>query len=261
MTLEDILASASRNEVTIPASWAQGRATFGGLTGALACERMQSVVTPGRPMRAMQVSFVGPVEPGIPVALEVELLREGKSVSQVMLKMVQDGTTRLVALGSFGTGRESAVSVAPLPAPEAPAPEDCEPTPFVEGMMPSFTQFIEARWCFGSRPFSGQKHRDMGGWMQFREAPSKLDEAAIMALIDAWPPVPLSHLTSFAPNSSLTWSVELMDPLPTVKPDDWLLYHASIDRASDGYGNVQAQIWNRQGELVAISRQTVAVFG
>lgn len=261
MTFEEILASASSDEVIIPTNWAQGRATFGGLTGALACERMQSVVTPGRPLRAMQVSFVGPVEPGIPVTLETELLREGKSVSQVLLRMVQDGTTRLVTMGAYGVGRESAVSVAPLPAPEAPAPEDCEPTPYIEGMMPSFTQFIEARVCIGSRPFSGGKHRDLGGWMQFREAPSKLDEPAIVALIDAWPPVPLSHLTRFAPNSSLTWSVELMDPLPSVKPDDWLLYHASIDRASEGYSNVHAQIWNRAGELVAISRQTVAIFG
>ncbi|GGY68381.1 acyl-CoA thioesterase [Marinobacter zhanjiangensis] len=261
MTFEDILASASRNEVIIPDKWAQGRATFGGLTGALACERMQSVVSPGRPMRAMQVSFVGPVEPGTPVTLETELLREGKAVSQAMVRMVQGGTTRLVALASFGSGRESAVSVAPLPAPSAPAPEDCEPTPFIEGVMPSFAEFIEMRWCFGSRPFSGETHRDMGGWMQFREAPSGLGDPGIVALIDAWPPVMLSHLKSFAPNSSLTWSVELMDPRPEVKPHDWLLYRAEIDRAADGYGNTHAGIWNRAGELLAISRQTVTIFG
>lgn len=261
MNLEEILASATHNEVTIPSVWAQGRATFGGLTGALACERMQSVVTPGRSLRAMQVSFVGPVEPGIPVALEVELLREGKAVSQAMVRMVQDGTTRLVALGAYGAGRESVVSVPPQPAPEAPAPEDCEPTPFIEGMMPDFARYIEMRWCFGSRPFTGEKHRDMGGWMQFRETPSKLDDPAIVALIDAWPPVPLSHLTTFAPNSSLTWSIEMMDPRPAIKADDWLLYRAEIDKADDGYANTHAQIWNRQGELVAISRQTVTVFG
>ncbi|SET64249.1 MULTISPECIES: acyl-CoA thioesterase [Marinobacter] len=261
MNLEEILASAASNEVTIPAIWAQGRATFGGLTGALACERMQSVVTPGRPLRAMQVSFVGPVEPGVPVALEVELLREGKAVSQAMVRMVQDGTTRLVAMGAYGSGRESVVSVPPLSAPEAPVPEDCAPTPFIKGRMPDFAQFIEMRWCFGSRPFTGEKHRDMGGWMRFRETPSQLDDPAIVALIDAWPPVPLSHLTEFAPNSSLTWSVEMMDPRPTVKVDDWLMYRAEIDKADDGYANTHAQIWNRQGELVAISRQTVTVFG
>lgn len=261
MTLEEILASASDNEVIIPANWAQGRATFGGLTGALACERMQSVVTPGRPLRAMQVSFVGPVEPDIPVMLEVELLREGKAVSQAMVRMVQEGTTRLVALGSYGSGRQSVVSVAQQAAPSAPAPEDCEPTPFIEGVMPSFAQFVEMRWCFGSRPFTGETHRDMGGWMQFREAPPALNDPAVVALIDAWPPVPLSHLKSFAPNSSLTWSVELMEPRPQMQPDDWLLYRAEIDKADDGYANTDARIWNRQGELVAISRQTVVVFG
>src|SRR5690554_4883608 len=261
MTLEEILASAANNEIIIPENWAQGRATFGGLTGAVACERMQSVVTPGRPLRAMQVSFVGPVEPGIPVTLKTELLREGKSVSQAMVRMVQDGTTRLVAMGAYGSGRESAVSMAPRPAPQAQAPEKCEPTPFMKGMMPDFAEFIEMRWCFGSRPFTGEKHREMGGWMQFREPPAQLTDPLVVALIDAWPPVPLSHLTEFAANSSLTWSVEMMDPRPAVQPNDWLLYRAEIDRADAGYANTHAGIWNRQGELIAISRQTVTIFG
>lgn len=261
MTFEEILASASSNEVTITDTWAQGRATFGGLTGALAFDRMQEVVTPGRPMRAMQVSFVGPVEPGKPVAMEAELLREGKAVSQAMIRMVQDGTTRLVAQGSYGGGRESSVSVLPLAPPEAPAPEDCRPTPYIEGRMPSFTQYIEMRWCFGGLPFSGQQHRQMGGWMRFREPPAELGDAGLIALIDAWPPATLQHLKELVPASSLSWSIELVHPRPLVQPDEWLLYRATIDQAGEGYGHVHAEIWNRQGELVAISRQTVVVFG
>jgi acyl-CoA thioesterase len=261
MTFEEILASASKNEVILPAEWAQGRATFGGLVGALAYERMQDVVTPGRPMRAMQVSFVGPVEPGVPVSLEAELLREGKSASQAMVRMVQGGSTRLVALGSFGGGRESSVTVLPLEAPDAPAPEDCTPTPYIEGQMPSFTRFLEMRWCFGGLPFSGQGGREMGGWMRFREPPAELGDAGVINLIDAWPPALLSHLTDRVPSSSLSWSVELVHPRPEVRPDEWLLYKATIDQAGEGYGHIHAEIWNRQGELVAISRQTVVVFG
>jgi acyl-CoA thioesterase len=261
MTFEQILASVANNEVTIPAEWAQGRATFGGLVGALAYEQMQGVVTPGRPMRAMQVSFVGPVEPGLPVSLEAELLREGKSASQAMVRMVQDGSTRLVALGSFGGGRESAVTMSPLEAPDAPAPEDCTPTPYIEGLMPSFTQFIEMRWCFGGLPFSGKGGREMGGWMKFREPPATLGDAGVINLIDAWPPALLSHLTDRVPSSSLSWSVELVHPRPEVRPDEWLLYKATIDQAGEGYGHIHAEIWNHKGELVAISRQTVVVFG
>lgn len=261
MKFEEILASASSNEVMLPASWAQGRATFGGLVGALAYNRMQDVVAPGRPVRAVQVSFVGPVEPGVPVTLEAELLREGKSASQVMVRMVQDDSTRLVALGSFGGGRDSSVSVAPRPAPQAPAPETCPSMPYIEGVMPTFTQFIEMRWCYGGLPFTGKGEREMGGWMKFREAPSKLDEAGLIALIDAWPPALLPYLKDRVPSSSLSWSIELVHPRPDVQPDEWLLYKASIDQAGEGYGHIHAEIWNTRGELVAISRQTVVVFG
>ncbi|SFR73677.1 Acyl-CoA thioesterase [Marinobacter daqiaonensis] len=261
MTFEELLAASAGDQLIIPESWAQGRATFGGLTGALAFDRMKEVVTPGRPMRAMQVSFVGPVEPDLPVTMEAELLREGKAVSQTMVRMVQDGSTRLVALGSYGGGRESAVTVPPVAAPEAPAPEDCRPTPYIEGLMPSFTQFIEMRWCFGGLPFSGKDHREMGGWMQFREPPAELGDAGVIGLIDAWPAAILQHLTERVPASSLSWSVELVHPRPEVKPDEWLLYRATTDQAGEGYGHIHAEIWNRKGELVAISRQTVVVFG
>lgn len=261
MTFDELLAVGPDEQLTIPATWAQGRACFGGLTGALAYDRMQQVVSPGRPMRALQVSFVGPVEPDVPVRVEAELLREGKAVSQAMVKLVQDGTARLVALGSFGGGRDSAVSMPALPAPEAPAPEDCRPTPYVEGVMPEFTRYIEMRWCFGGLPFSGASHREMGGWMQFREPPARLGDAHVVALVDAWPATILQQLTSRAPASSLSWSLELVHPRPRIEPGEWLLYRAETDQAGEGYGHIQAQVWNRRGELVAISRQTAAVFG
>jgi acyl-CoA thioesterase len=48
---------------------------------------------------------------------------------------------------------------------------------------------------------------------------------------------------------------------PALKGDDWLLYRAEIDQAADGYGQTSAGIWTAAGELIALSRQTVIVFG
>lgn len=261
MKFDEILAGFDPHHLSIPASWAQGRASFGGLVTALAFSQMQSVVSAGRPMRALQVSFVGPVTAGVPVAIETELLREGKSVSQVQARMVQEGQPRLVALASFGAGRESAVTVASMPAPEARPPEQCQALPYIEGVTPAFTQHVEMRWAFGSMPFTGNREREMGGWMRFRTPPSDMTDAHIIALTDVWPSALLPHLQKPAPASSLSWSLEFIHPRPVIAADDWLLYRASIDQAGAGYGHAQASIWNRQGELVAVSRQTVTVFG
>lgn len=261
MNFDGILADGADGTLSIDSSWGQGRAMFGGLVASLAFERMRSVVQPGRPMRSLQVSFVGPVEADMLVAVNAELLREGKSVSQVQARLVQSGETRLVALGSFGGDRESGVKVTPPAAPHAPSPEDCVSLPFRSGLSPAFTQHIEMRWAFGSLPFTGKRDLEMGGWMRFRTPPEEITDAHLVALVDAWPPALLPHLSKPAPASSLSWSLDIMHPRPAIATDEWLLYKATIDQAGSGYGHAQAKIWNARGELVALSRQTVTVFG
>lgn len=260
MTFDELLAGGASGELVIPSTWAQGRATFGGLLAALVFNRMAQVVAEGRPMRAMQISFVGPVNPEVPIAIEAELLREGKAVSQVQGRIVQNGQPCFVALGSFGGDRESSVSVSPSPAPEATAPEDCQALPYIKGVTPEFTQHIEMRWAFGAMPFTNKPLREMGGWMKFRQTPKTISDAHIVALVDSWPPAVLQHLKQRAPASSLSWALEVVHPRPAIAADDWLLYRAVIDQAGAGYGHTHAGIWNRQGELVALSRQTVTVF-
>lgn len=262
MNFDDVLATGrTGNPLVFTSDWAQGRATFGGIIAALVFDRMESVVAGGRAMRSMQVSFVGPVTPDVPVEIDAEILREGKAVSQVQGRIRQDGEMKLVCLASFGGDRESAVAVNPLPAPEATAVDQCQGLPYIKGMTPEFTQHIEMRWAFGAFPFSGKGGREMGGWMQFREPPEVMTDAHIVALVDAWPPALLPHLSERVPASSLSWALDIMHPRPAIAPGDWLLYRASIDQAGSGYGHTQAGIWTQQGELVALSRQTVTVFG
>jgi len=262
MTLDQLLSSVnSGNEVLIPSSWTQGRTAFGGLVAGLVMARIESRVAGSRPLRTMQVSFVGPVMPDAEASIEVEILREGKSVTQAMGRLLQNGETCLVCLASFGEGRESAVSVAPLPAPEARPVSECRELPYIPGVVPEFIRHVEMRWAFGDFPFSGKGTREMGGWMQLREMPETLTNAHVIALIDAWPPAILPCLNKPAPASSLSWTLEMIYPRPDLEPGDWLLYRASIDQADSGYGHVQAGIWTAGGELVAVSRQAVTVFG
>lgn len=262
MTFDQLLSAVRADEeVIIPPSWGQGRASFGGLVAALVFDRMAHLVRAGRAMRSMQVSFVGPVEPDVPATFHAEILREGKAVSQVQGRIVQNGEPRLVCLASFGGDRESAVQVDALPAPEAAPVEECSALPYIPGATPEFTRHIEMRWSFGHMPFTGKGGREMGGWMRFREIPESFSDAHIVALVDAWPPAVLPHLKKPAPASSLSWALDIVHPRPPIAPGDWLLYRAGIDQAGAGYGHVQAGIWTASGELVALSRQTVTVFG
>ncbi|RMJ05383.1 acyl-CoA thioesterase II [Marinobacter litoralis] len=262
MRIDELLEGVRQGlAVVIPASWGQGRASFGGVVAALTYEVVASRVAPGRPVRAMQVSFVGPVEADVPAVFEVEVLREGKAASQVTGRIVQNGEPRLVCLASFGGDRDSAVQVTPIEGPVAKPVEECPELPYIKGVTPEFTQHIEMRWAFGNMPFSGKGGREMGGWMQFREAPDAMTDAHIIALADAWPPAILPYLKGPAPASSLSWNLEIIHPRPVIAPGDWLLYRATVDQAGSGYGHTHAGIWTASGELVALSRQAVTVFG
>ena len=116
MTFSELLQAVRANPdaLVIPAVWGQGRASFGGLVAALAYEAMRARVSEGRPVRSLAITFVGPVAADVPVSFQVEVLREGKAVSQLCLRALQDGQVVTLVQGSFGAARASAVEVAPL---------------------------------------------------------------------------------------------------------------------------------------------------
>ncbi|MDX1589396.1 MAG: thioesterase family protein [Oleiphilaceae bacterium] len=260
MHFDQILQQATSGEVRLPEDWGQGRATFGGLLGALANNAMRACLADQRPLRSLNLSFVGPAAPGGLVQIRAEVLRQGKSVTQVESRIEQDGETVLVALGSYGHGRNSIVAVPGRPAPKAPTPDEAKPLPWIEGVTPAFTRHIAMHFGLGGFPFSGSESRRMGGWMRFRETPRALTEAHLVALVDAWPPAVLPQLEKPAPASSLSWTLQMVEPDPQLAADEWLLYEAHIDQARDGYGQTQAGIWSRDGKLLALSHQTVTVF-
>lgn len=248
--------------VHIPAQWGQGRASFGGLVAALVYEAMRAQVPDGRPPRSLAITFVGPAAPDVPISFTVEVLREGKAVSQVLGRAVQDGQVVTIVQGSFGAGRDSRIAVQAEPAPQAKPVDECQELPYIPNVTPEFTRHLAMRWAIGGMPFSGNPSREMGGWVRLRDQTriEAADEAHLLALVDAWPPAVLPHLTAPAPGSSLTWTIEFVQPMSTLSTADWCLYRAQIEHARDGYGHVAAALWSPTGELLAISRQTVAVF-
>jgi acyl-CoA thioesterase len=263
MDFSDLLDAVRRQPqaLSIPAGWGQGRASFGGLVAALQYEVMRANVPADRPVRSLAITFVGPVEPDVPVSFEADVLREGKAVSQVLGRVVQKGQVVTLVQGSFGASRPSEVAVTAHPAPEMKHWDDCQELPYIKGVTPEFMRHLAMRWSVGGLPFTGNKSRDMGGWVRLRgEKNEAVTEACILALVDAWPPALLPHLSKPAAGSTLTWTIEFVQPLLELNTLDWCKYLADIEHAADGYGHVAAKLWSADGRLIAMSRQTVTIF-
>lgn len=269
------LVESARNPgaVTIPAGWTQGRATFGGLAAALLYQPVETTLesaTQGTiadtPLRSLTISFVAPAEVG-ELQTRTRVLRAGRSAVQIEAHANQGEQVVTAALASFGKPRQSTIGISPNPAPQFSPPEQCEALPYIEGLVPEFTQHFDYRLAAGALPFTGSSEPRLGGWIRFRESAGPATTAHLLALIDAWPPAVLSMLKDLAAASSLTWTVEMMPAAHRTKAaanadsGEWWQYLAEVEQAEDGYAAIRARLWDSNGQLMALSRQTVTVFG
>lgn len=264
MNFTELLAAARLNPeaVSVPPSWAQGRAVFGGLMAAMLHEAMRQKLADDRPVRSLAITFVGPAAPDVPISLEVEVLREGKAVSTLLGRALQGGQVVTLVQGSFGAGRPSVVAVEAQPAMAIkPLQEAAPELPYIKGVTPEFMRHVALRWAIGGLPFSGNDSRHMGGWVRLRDVPdAPLEVSHLLALVDAWPPSLMPYLKQPAAGSTLTWTIEFVQPTPQLSTLDWCRYVVETQYARDGYGHAAATLWTAEGELLALSRQTVTVF-
>ena len=105
------------------------------------------------------------------------------------------------------------------------------------------------------------KHTHIHGWMRFKQPPSQISDGHIMAMIDAWPCTMLQQLKLPAAASTMNWNIEFTQAAQQPTAKQWLSYQAETAHAADGYVFSDAHIHNQAGELLALSRQTVGVFG
>lgn len=262
MNLQEMLDQAATGTAHVETGWGQGRATYGGLVAGLLLSAIKGRLPaePAAPLRSLTVSFVAPVVAG-PSEIDVTVLRAGSRATQMQALLRQEGQVGAAMLASFGAGRDSTISVPPsAPMPELPDPESVEPVPYLPGLTPDFFAHVELRLVDGGLPFSGSPHSHTTGWMRFREAPPTWGEEHFVSVVDAWPPTVIQMLTEASPASTLTWTLELVGDVGG-PPDTQWAYEARTDQAAGGYAHTHAHVWRPDGTLVAISRQTVAVFG
>jgi len=242
------------------ADWSQGRATFGGLIAAQVYQAMASLVQPDRPVRSLHITFAAPVRPD-EITVEAKLVRAGRAVTVIEGRCLQENEVKVLLNGSFGATRQTGIVAPPLPMPALPHRDEGQQLGYIAGLTPEFAKHFHYNFLFGGLPFSNTKHREMGGWVEFAEPEPEMTIGHLLALIDAWPPATIPWLSAPAPASTLTWAIQFLQPLPTLSGAAGYLYHAVIEEAAGGYAFTHARLWSEAGQLLALSQQTVTVFG
>ncbi len=261
MNLDKLLLRVREGkELQIPESWTQGRTAFGGLSACLLLAASEGKVSKDKELHSVYTSFIGPLTSNDPFEIEVIILREGKNVVQVLAKAIQKGQVAVLQQSSYGAQRESSLTIDHMPRHNMDIPKRAT---FMEGNLkaaPNFIQNFDLTISSGSEPYSGSNESHTHGWMRFKEPPKVITNAHIVCLIDTWPPTMAQQLKELAPLSTMSWYLEFINPQAICEPSDWLAYQCDASSAKNGYGYTDAYIWNSDGEIIAKSHQTVAVF-
>lgn len=246
-------------EGVVPPEWMQGRASYGALSAALGLRAIRIANGDGRRPRSIHVAFVGPLT-GKPACVTAEVLRRGRHVTHARAEIFQGEELRSQITATLADDRRSAVVVQAPGRPERPEPERLSGLPYLEGITPAFTRFLDLRPTDGSLPFSGASKSHLGGWCRHRTDPGPDAHIALLGLLDAWPAPVVPMLRAPAPASSVSWSTIFYDVPEVIGTDDWLWYHSEAVAARHGYSGMRAMLYAREGPLVATVEQLVAVF-
>jgi acyl-CoA thioesterase len=239
--------------------WSQGRATFGGMVAALGNEAMRRLVPNDRELRGLDTTFVGPALAG-EVEIDAEVLRVGKAVTIARSRLWSGGKLAATLTGVYGAARTSALTIPPA-AGAAVQPVTALPDPpaFING-QPGFLQHFALRWAEGTQPFGGTSSRTSKIYVRHTD-PAPLTESHVVALIDCIPSVGLQLMSTPAPSSSLTWTLQFLRHDYRFAPDAWWRIDADVNSAAHGYSCESCVLIDPGGAPAAFARQMVAVFG
>ncbi len=262
-----------RYEGSIDAAWNLNPLPQGGVVTAAALRAMAHLLDdPTQSLRTLHSTFVSQVAHG-PITIEVELLRRGRSMSQLRAEVANpDGRRGHLTTGIFGSSRPGFSFTDLAPPTDVPPPTDCPsyrdpPPPGVEGFtpMPFWHELVETRGVVGHPPWEAyvpdRAERIM--WYRFDDPPflddGTIDPLALVVLADTMPgavgeKVGPDDRRWFAPSVDLT--VHLLDRCRS----PWVLAHNRARFAGDGYASADMALWDCGGgdgppRLVAYATQ------
>jgi hypothetical protein len=162
---------------------------------------------------------------------------------------------------SFGAPRASVLSYRAWPAPEVPRPEEGRPF-FPNAERPAFTTHFETRRAGKYVRASGPAEPDLLLWIRHNDPGARHGLAGLIALADALPPAAITMFPAPAPISTITWSVDILEPdlVTAGSVEGWHLMRSRGDHVADGYTSQHMVLWNASGVPMLLARQTVAIF-
>jgi len=261
---------AGRYHVDVSPDWNCPTVPQGGIMSALAARAMELELAhepagshgngtgagPGtQTLRSLTTVYAAAVPAG-PVIVDVDVLRRGRSMSQLSatLRVAGSPDAGHTSLAVFGRERVG-FSFTDVARPDVPAPDDCpsfrDPLPDdVEMGEPfKFWELLEGRPAMGHPPWEDYTpaSSDVATWQRFDHPPrlsdGSLDPLMLVAMADTMPASVSERMGRidtmwFPPSCDLTVHL-LGEPR-----SEWILCHKRARWAGEGYASIEMALWD-----------------
>ncbi len=241
----------------VASGWRAGRGPHGGYLAAMLLRALvQTVDDQQRTPRSLTIHYTRAPDPG-PIEIHATVEREGRSLSTLSARMVQNGRTTALALAAFSVPWR-APEANELPMPEL-APPDTErhSTPKLFKGAPEFTRHMVMQPRMGAIPFAGSgAPMRIGGWIGLPEQ-RPVDALSLALFCDAWFPPSFIALDSPAISPTIDLTIHFRQSIHECDCDPAALCLSVFDTRllHDGLFEEDGVIWAPDGSVLAQSRQ------
>jgi acyl-CoA thioesterase len=187
--------------------------------------------------------------------VEVEQLREGRSVGSLRARLSQDDAPKVEVLLTAGTlpGPSVEPYLVEAAPPSLPRPDDCVAhEPGTGGMRNGITEQLEVRLDPAAAGFlrgAPTGSAELSAWIRMRDG-REPDPLLLLTVADAMPPVPFElGIPGWVP------TIELTVLLRAVPAPGWLRCVQRARLLHGGWLDEECEVWDSAGRLVAQARQ------
>lgn len=262
VTFDDAIALTSVGEgrygVTVPTSWtASGRAAGGLVEAQLFAGLAELMSDSGKQPLSFTAHLLRAPEAG-EAEVQAEVLRNGRTLANLEVRMTQNNKLIATALASFATSRPGP-DLDEQPMPQVDPPTDRAMNSYVPEFAYPYGDNIVIQDRLGPAPFSAADGpMERVGWVGFAH-PRRVDAASLVMLGDIgmmgwWVRLDRMHTTA-----TLDHTTHFRADLDATDADDLVLMWSRTRLVRGGYLDWDAAIWAPDGTLLCQSRQLLAV--
>ena len=241
---------------TLP-EWANMVGPFGGITAATLVHAIASQPDcHGQPI-TLTVNFLAPIADGF-FDITLRDVRTNRTNQHWIVELTQDGESKTTATAVFGVRRETWSDTEAV-APTVPAPKDFADVGFPPPIV--WTKNYEMIFAEGALPGPDSEANPSSTttlWMR-DHPPRRLDFPALTALCDLFYPRVYLRQGQVMPAGTISLTIYFHADQRQLdaQGDDYVLGTAHANRFTRGYFDQTAEVWGRDGVLLATTQQIV----